>query len=162
MQLSQTEKEVKKKAEKLCVLREYSPFSIQNKLMKWGIEKSVGAKIVLELIKENFINEQRFADAYCKDKFKLNDWGKQKIKQMLQNHFLSEKVIEQALVAIDNEKYEQKIVQLAEKKWQSLKSKNTILEKKDKTANYLFNKGYETDLILETIHKLEENAPFTV
>ena len=44
-----------------------------------GIEKPVQKKILNILVEENFINEVRYAKTYCRGKFRINKWGKQKI-----------------------------------------------------------------------------------
>ena len=39
--------------------------------------------MIAELIDSNFLNEERFANAYAQRKFKQKGWGKIKIKQGL-------------------------------------------------------------------------------
>ena len=66
-----------------CSRREFCSYDIHNKLRLWGIGNTDSEKIIGILIKENFINETRYATAFVKDKFRYNKWGKVKIASNL-------------------------------------------------------------------------------
>ena len=77
-------------------------------------------------------------------------WGRNKIRYHLKANQVSEQNIRLALDAIDDEEYIQKLQNLVQRKWDSLKETN-ILQKKQKTVVYLVQKGFETDMILDEI-----------
>lgn len=149
-------KEAKQRAGRFCSLRERSPLEVHKKLKTWGIPEKSASDIVLELIELNYINEQRFAYAYCHDKFMFNSWGRQKIRAGIGIHQLPEAIVSEALGRIDEEKYEEKLYALASKKW-NLLVKEEDLKRKQKTQYYLANKGYEMDLVWKALGKLEQD-----
>lgn len=149
-----TPKEAKEKAGRFCAFRERSPNEVLEKIISWGLSRLESEKIVEELIALNYIDELRFATAYCHDKFEFNSWGKQKIKAAIYSHKLPSSTIEKALQRIDADKYNQRLYELAEKKWERL-TEDSGLKKKQKLLNYLVSKGFEMDLILKTLTKLE-------
>ena len=146
-------KEAKQRAGRFCAFRERSPNELLEKIIDWGIGQNDAEKLVAELIKEKFVDEQRFANAYCNDKFEFNAWGKQKIKANIYSHKLSAAAIEIALDRIDTQKYEGRLFELAQRKWEKLE-RDQPMKRKQKTLAYLANKGYESELIWKCINEL--------
>ena len=64
------------RAAALCARSEQAPADITDKLMKWGLSASDAARVTQQLIEGGFLNEQRFARAFVKDRFAFNGWGK--------------------------------------------------------------------------------------
>ncbi len=150
-------KEVKQRAGRFCAFRERSPNELFEKIQSWGIAEEDAAALLAELSKEGFVDEQRFANAFCNDKFEFNSWGKQKIKAHIYAHKLSGEVVDNALNRIDPEKYYLRLSELAKNKWEKLE-KDEAFKRKQKTAAYLSGKGFEMDLIWSAISKLEEKS----
>ncbi len=148
-------KEAKERAGRFCALRERSPNEVMEKLKSWGVPLFEANEITNQLIDLNYIDEQRFANAFCHDKFEFNSWGKQKIKANIHGHKISQEVVERALERIDHEKYLHRLRELARKKWEKHSSEETI-KRKSKTVNYLASKGYEPNLIWNAISLLEK------
>jgi regulatory protein len=146
-------KEAKQRAGRLCAFRERSPNELLEKLLEWGIGEQDAENILAELIQEKFVDEQRFANAYCNDKFEFNSWGKQKIKSNIYSHKLSSSAIEIALDRIDSKKYESRCFELTKRKWEKTTDQDQN-KRKQKTLAYLVSKGYEMDLIWKCINKL--------
>jgi regulatory protein len=71
------------KAMALCSRREYCSDDIRAKLNSWGIGENDTEKIISALVTENFINEKRYSEAFVKDRFRYNKWGKVKIRANL-------------------------------------------------------------------------------
>ena len=93
------------KAMAQCSRREYCCNDIRSKLDSWGVSNTDSEKITAILIKENFINESRYAEAFVKDKFNYNKWGKVKIASHLKMKKIPSAIIKSALDSIDNQIY---------------------------------------------------------
>lgn len=150
-------KEAKQRAGRFCAFRERSPNELFEKLQSWGLSREEASRLVTELSKDGFVDEQRFANAFCNDKFEFNSWGKQKIKAHVYVHKLSSEAVQNALHRINPEKYEQRLFELAKVKWERLE-KEELLKRKQKTVAYLANKGFEQDLIWNVISRLENKG----
>ncbi len=148
-------KEAEERAGRFCSFRERSPHEVLEKLKSWGLQEDECVKVVAHLTNLNFINEQRFANAYCHDKFEFNSWGKVKIRTGIYTHQLPSQVIQNALDRIDLEKYITRLNELAQKKWEKLQNEES-LNRKRKTANYLAGKGFESDLVWKAIERLQK------
>ena len=77
------EKAARLKAEHYCAYQERSQQELRNKLYEWCQYPNMIETIISQLISDNFLNEERFAKAYAKGKFRQKGWGRIKIKQGL-------------------------------------------------------------------------------
>jgi regulatory protein len=143
------------KAMNLCSQREYCREDIRSKLGFWGIEYNDSEKILEILIKENFINETRYASAFVRDKFKYNKWGKVKIGAHLKAKNLPGDVIRLALDSIDNVQYTKLLHELINSHRRTIKAKNQY-DLKAKLLRYGLSKGFESSLLYEMLNDLDE------
>lgn len=141
-------------AAKYCAFTERAPKQVFDKLISWNFTEEQAEKIVLRLLEENFLNEERFAKAFCHDKFEFNHWGKIKIKMELGKFHLSYDILEEALKSINQEKYLLVLADLTEKKWRLLQPKGEEYLQKRKTADYMMRKGFEGELIWKVLKTL--------
>ena len=138
---------------KFCAYQERTQNEARQKLFELGIYGCDAEEIIVKLITENFINEERYAKAYASGKFRQNKWGRVKIKAGLKAAGLSEYCIKKGLEQIDADDYDVTLTKLIEAKANSMKGEK-IFVKKQKIAQYLLGKGYENDLIWETLNKI--------
>lgn len=143
------------KAMALCSGREYCCEDIRNKVISWGVSANDSEKIIEILIKENFINEQRFATAFVKDKFNYNKWGKIKIAAHLRHKKIAGDIIREALDSIDYDIYTRVIRDLITSHRRSVKAKNEY-DLKAKLLRYGLSKGFESSLLYEVLNESEE------
>jgi len=144
---------IERKAKDYCAYQERSHIEITQKLYSFGLHKTAVEKIMALLIEEGYLNEERFALQFASGRFNLKKWGRIKIKQALQQRKVSIYNINIALSRIDENKYRKTLISLANRKFQSLKT-GTAAIKKLKTTQYLLQKGYERNLIVETLRSL--------
>lgn len=143
------------KAMALCAGTEYCISDLLVKLRSWGTDDNENARIIELLKKENFINEERYALAYVKDKYNYNKWGKIKIAAHLKSKKISGEMIEMALDTIDNETYKQTLSNLLTVHRRSVKAKNQF-DLKAKLLRYGLSKGYESSILYDLLNDLEE------
>ncbi|HMZ46168.1 MAG TPA: regulatory protein RecX [Chitinophagaceae bacterium] len=136
-----------------CSYQERSHFEVKEKLYGYGLNKLEVETIIIQLIEENFLNEERFAIQFAGGKFRQKKWGKNKIVYELKNKRVSSRNIQIGINSIDSLQYQNTLHKLALQKWNSLK-KDSIIAKKVKTTKYLLQKGFEQSLIKEAIVKI--------
>lgn len=139
------------KACSYCAYQERSQNEVRIKLYDLGLYPSDVELVIVDLIQENFLNEERFAIAYTLGKFRMKGWGKKKIKQGLKLKKVPEKLIANALKKIDDAQYLEKLNKLIGKKKDLLKEKNQLKERY-KLTQYALMKGYESDLIFDVLN----------
>jgi regulatory protein len=134
------------KAASFCAYQERCHEEVKEKLNEWGVWGIDADEIILQLIQQNYLNEERFAKAFAGGKFRTKKWGRVKIRLELKARKVSDFCIASGMKEIDPERYEKTLKELAEEKYVSLKDKNSLV-KKNKTATYLIGKGYEADMV---------------
>lgn len=133
-----------------CAYQERSHFETQNKLFEYGLSKEETDQALAILISDNFLNEERFAETFARGKFRIKQWGRNKIKQELKKRKVSDYSIKKALKQIDESEYHLTLEKLIAKKWKETKEKNEF-KKKYKVMQYIVSRGFESDLVNELI-----------
>ena len=137
-----------------CAYQERSHKEVKEKLYAFGLYKADVEMLLTQLIEENYLNEERFALAFAGGKFRMKQWGRQKIKYELKQKQVSDYCIKKALAAIDGEQYEKVLNKMATGKLNALKTEKNLLLKKRKLQQYLMQKGFETALIAKVMDEL--------
>jgi regulatory protein len=145
--------EIFHKVSSFCAYRERSQQEVLKKLYELGVSPDLANDVLTQLIDENFLNEERFTRSYAGGKFRLKNWGKNKIKFALTGKGISETEIEKALEDIDPEVYRTTLKKLLEKKYASLKDAEPYI-KQQKIVRYGISKGYEPELVWEMVREI--------
>ena len=150
---SYTVKEALLALSRYCVYQDRCHQEVEQKLKSMNMIPEARAQIISELIKDDFLNEERFAISYVRGKFNQKGWGKIKIRQELKRRQISDYLLQKALNQINEDNYRNKLHELAVKKFKQL-GKSQTWATKSKLKNYLTYKGYEIGLILDEINSL--------
>ncbi len=139
------------KAARYCAVGERSRYQVLQKLEKYGLSNSKAVAVIDQLVKEGFVNETRFANAFVHDKFQFNKWGKKKIEQELRfKHKIDEHIIHEALGRLNEEEYHQMMLTLTEQKAITLKDCRSPTGRNQLTR-YLLSKGFEPSLVYDVV-----------
>jgi regulatory protein len=142
------------KANRYCDQQERCIVEVEKKLREWGCEPEKSKKIINQLVKDNIIDEQRFANSFARGKFRIKSWGRLKIMAGLYQHKISPAVINNALAEIDESEYHDTLVGILEKKWKLTNGEpNTRI---NKTASFAISKGYESTLVFEVLKTINK------
>ncbi|CAM3575785.1 RecX-type transcriptional regulator [Flavobacterium saliperosum S13] len=150
-----TVEEAKRKLEYYCSYQERCHYEVVEKLRGMNMIPQVIDTIVVHLIENNFLNEERFAQSFARGKHNIKKWGKIRIVNELKFRNISKYNIEKALKEITPEDYLNTFHELAERQWESITEKNPQ-KKKRKFCDYLLRKGFESHLIFEKLNELEQ------
>jgi regulatory protein len=142
-----------------CKYQERCHSEVRNKLFELGCRDSEVEEYLSEVIAAGFLNEERYARAYARGKFRMKHWGRVKITQQLKFKKVSEYCIRKGLTEIDPEEYEQKVNGILEKKWSELKAEKSVVVRKGKVYRFGVQRGYEQDIVLDFIHERIKKQP---
>lgn len=124
---------------------------VRQKLLSYGLFPHIADELLIELIQEDFLNEERYAIALARGKATINGWGPRKIELTLKQKGVSAPNIKKAISVIDQARLDANLEHLARKKWDSLKGEQPKT-RNQKTIKYLLGKGYlyeQINLVLE-------------
>lgn len=141
-----TPDEILAKLEYYCAYQERCPQEVRRKLTELGAEGAIAEQIYSVLENDGFFDEARFAEAYAGGKFRVNQWGRVRIRLELRQRGISPGVIRQALENIGEEAYLNTLQNLIAKKRDQWPAADDYASKA-KTAASLIRAGYEPELV---------------
>lgn len=145
-----TFEETKQKLVNYCVYQDRCHTEVEQKMREFVLIPEAKEEILLYLMKENYLNEERFTRSYIRGKFNIKHWGKTKIKIHLKQKGITEKLINRCYDEIHEDDYLKTVKRLYENYESKLKGLKDY-QKKSKTITYLRSRGFEYEVILQVI-----------
>lgn len=152
-QKTYTVQEAQSKLEHYCSYQERCHKDVVQKLQKMNMIPEAIDVIVVHLLNNNFLSEERFANAFARGKFRIKKWGKYRISRELKQRDIGKTLIAAALNQISDSDYLVTFHELAEKRAVAIKETN-LQKKKKKLADYLLYRGWESHLVYDKVNEL--------
>ena len=152
-----TLKEAQLKLEYYCSYQERCHQEVAQKLYDLEIKSKEADVIIVHLIQNNFLNEERFAQSFARGKHRIKLWGKNRIVNELKQRQISAPNIKSALTEISDSEYQDTFHKLAYKHWETIKENNPQ-KKKKKFCDYLLRKGWESNLVYEKLKEMSSTG----
>lgn len=137
-----TDKQLTDKAERYCIQAERCSSEVRKKLELWGATEECATQIVEHLCRERFLDEERFAVAFARDKMRYNRWGRVKIRHALREKEVAGEQILQALTRLDEDEYREILLKTLCDKWPQVKGRNDY-ECRQKLIRFALGRGFE-------------------
>jgi regulatory protein len=138
----------------LCSRTEKCSSEALDKLKTLGLEEDEAIPVLEKLITDQYVNDERFARAYVKDKFRFNRWGRQKIEYMLRQKRIPAGLIASALDEIQEENYSGELKKILLDKAKSVKAKDAF-DKRNKLMRFALSRGFESGEIYKALKELD-------
>ena len=148
--------EATRKLEGYCAYQDRCHKEVISKLREMNMIPQAIDLIVGHLIKENFLNEERFARSFARGKFKIKKWGKNRIVNELKHRDISKYNITMALKEIESKEYLNTFNVLAKKRLSEIREKD-LQKRRKKLADYLLYRGWESGMVYEKVYELVPN-----
>ena len=145
--------EATKKLEHYCAYQERCHKEVIDKLKEMRMIPEAIDQIIAHLIQENYLNEERFARAFARGKFRIKKWGRNRIVNELRQRNISKYNIKAALSEIDEQEYLKMFNTVAEKRILEIKETHPQ-KKRRKLADYLLYRGWESHLVYAKANEL--------
>jgi regulatory protein len=147
--------EIKRKLERYCAYQDRCHKEIETKLREFILIEEAKNQIILHLLEHDFLNEERFSKSFARGRFRIKNWGKQRIIRELKFREISDYNIKTALKEIDEDDYLTTIDEITTKR-NSIINESDFYKRKKKLTDFLIRKGYEYDLIFLTVKNVLE------
>jgi regulatory protein len=147
--------QAREKIKHYCGYSERCHSEVKEKLYGYGLNSREVDEIVVMLIEENYLNEERFAIQYAGGHFRLKQWGKVKIIHNLRAKGVSDYCIKRGLKEIDLDEYAALLNKLALQKWQSTRGQRPA-NRWAKTRQFLLQRGFEVNLVHEVLKGIRD------
>lgn len=135
-----------------CASDEQCASAVRQKLRAWGADGCQVDDIVDRLTDEGYLDEERYARAYCESKMLRSGWGRLKVAYQLRLKQLPRAAVDAGMAAVDDEAYMAVLEQAAMKKAATLRGADDA-ERRRKLTAFLAQRGYTMDEINQVITK---------
>lgn len=130
---------------RLCSLSEHCTGDIRSRLEKYeGVDAE---EIIGRLTADGYIDDERYAVAFARDKSSLYCWGTAKIKVALQRKGICAQDIANAISQIDEASADARLLSSARLKWKSLSKETDPQKKRAKFFRFILSRGYTLDKV---------------
>ena len=146
MKKDKTEQEAYMQLAALCAQAEHCQQEMRDKMRRWELDESVQNRIIDRLIKERYVDDERYARAFVKDKIRYNKWGRRKVQQALWQKRIDADIQQRVLDEIDEKEYLDVLRPLLKQKRKSIRAANDY-ELNQKLARFALSRGFTFDLI---------------
>lgn len=144
--------------QKFCAYQERSQRQVRERLKKMGLIDEAVDLLISECIQGNFLNEERFATAFVRGKYRIKGWGRKRLERELKHHEVSDYILRKAFAEIDDDAYDEQLETLARKKWNSVKDPNRFTKGR-KVVDHMLRRGYESDAVWTLVRGWIDSAP---
>ena len=138
-----------------CSVQDRCQWDVIKKMNEWGLGEKTKNHLLEILITENYVNEERFSQSFCRGKFKIKNWGERKINNELKQKNISKICIDKGMKEIKEEEYLKVLDKLFIQKRDKVTDKNHFV-RKAKIANFLIQRGFESFLVWEKMKDLKD------
>ncbi len=149
-----TVEEAKRKLEAYCAYQDRCHKEVAQKLRDMRMIPDAIDVVIGHLLEHNFLNEERFAKAFARGKFRHKSWGRTRITRELKQRGIGAYNLKTALLEIEDEEYDRVFNTLSRKRYEQLSSETDKYRKRKKLADYLTYRGWEGDLVYERVKEL--------
>ena len=152
-----TEQEAYLRLAALCAQAEHCQQEMRDKMRRWGVDEVAQDRVVDRLVKERYVDDERYARAFVKDKIRYNKWGRRKVQQALWQKHINQEIQQQVLDEIDEKEYLEVLRPLLKQKRKSTKAVNDY-EMNQKLMRFALGRGFTFDIIRQCLDVDEEVA----
>ena len=139
----------------LCAQAEHCQWEMLEKMRRWELSDEAQARVMERLVKERYVDDERYARAFVKDKVRYNKWGRRKVEQALWQKRIDEDIRQQVLDEVDNEEYLAVLRPLLKQKRKSTKAQSDY-ELNQKLMRFAIGRGFTFDIIRQCIDVEDE------
>ena len=155
MKKAMTEQEAYLQLAAICAQAEHCEQEMRDKMKRWELDETVQNRIIDRLTKERYIDNERYARAFVKDKIRYNKWGRRKVQQALWMKRIDASLQQQVLDKIDEKEYLDVLRPLLKQKRKSVKAQSDY-ELNQKLVRFALGRGFTFDIIRQCLDVDEE------
>jgi regulatory protein len=139
----------------LCAQAEHCQWEMLEKMRRWEVPEEAQARVMQRLVSERYVDDERYAQAFVKDKIRYNKWGRRKVDQALWQKHIDEDIRKRVLDEVDDDEYLKVLRPLLKQKRKSTKA-NSDYEVNQKLMRFALGRGFTFDIIRQCIDVEEE------
>jgi regulatory protein len=148
-----TQEQIISKLTAVCARAEHCKDDMLRRMQRWQVDEATQREVISYLVKEKYIDEERYARFFINDKIKYNRWGRRKVEQALYFKHIPREVYEPLLDDVANEDFESVLLPMLRNKEKNLKYANDY-EKRMKLLRFAMQRGFSYEQADKCINML--------
>jgi regulatory protein len=157
MTKEKTEQEAYLQLAAMCAQAEHCEQEMRDTMKRWGVEPDAQDRVVARLVKERYIDNERYTHAFVKDKIRYNKWGRRKVMQALWMKRIDDDIQHRVLDEIDDKEYIDVLIPLLKQKRKTIKAKSDY-ELNQKLVRFALGRGFDFGIIRQCMDVDDEMA----
>ena len=150
MKKEKTEQEAYLELAALCAQAEHCQQEMRDKMRRWEMDEAVQERVIGRLVKERYIDEERYTRAFVNDKIRYQKWGRRKIQQALWMKRIDNDIQQRVLDEVDDEEYLDVLRPLLKQKRKTTKAQSDY-ELNQKLMRFALGRGFTFDIIRQCL-----------
>ena len=134
----------------LCAQAEHCQHEMLEKMRRWELDDEAQARVMQRLVCERYVDDERYARAFVKDKVQYNKWGRRKVEQALWQKHIDEDIRQRVLDEVEDEEYLAVLRPLLKQKRKTTKA-NSDYELNQKLVRFALGRGFTFDIIRQCL-----------
>ena len=135
----------------LCARSEHCQYELTEKMRRWEMSAEAQARVMQRLVSERYVDDERYARAFVRDKIRYNKWGRRKVEQALWMKHIDDDIRSRVLGEVDDDEYLSVLRPLLKQKERSLKAASDY-ERNQKLVKFALGRGFTFDLIRRCVN----------
>ena len=134
----------------LCARSEHCHHELTEKMRRWDMSDEAQARVMARLVGERYVDDERYARAFVRDKIRYNKWGRRKVEQALWAKHIDDDIRERVLGEVGDDEYLSVLRPLLQQKRRSVKA-DSDYELNQKLVKFALSRGFTYDIIRQCI-----------
>lgn len=133
-----------------CARGEHCQYELTEKMRRWGMSDEAQARVMARLVGERYVDDERYAQAFVRDKIRYNKWGRRKVEQALWAKHIDDDIRERVLGEVDADEYVSVLRPLLQQRRRSVKA-DSDYELNQRLVKFALSRGFTFDIIRQCI-----------
>ena len=138
---------------RLCARAERSSGDAMRLMATWMVPDGDRQRVLQRLIKDRFIDDSRYAEAFVREKSNLSAWGEYKIRATLRRKGIADEIINSALLQMPTEQNIERLTERLKRKMRTIKY-DTTYQLKTKLIRHALSLGFSMDDVLKCVEEV--------
>ena len=134
----------------LCARSEHCQHELTEKMRRWDMSDEAQARVMARLVGERYVDDERYARAFVRDKIRYNKWGRRKVEQALWAKHIDDDIRERVLGEVGDDEYLSVLRPLLQQKRRSVNA-DSDYELNQKLVKFALSRGFTYDIIRQCI-----------
>ncbi|MBO5805807.1 MAG: RecX family transcriptional regulator [Tidjanibacter sp.] len=136
-----------------CARAERCSSDALRSMHRWGVAPGEAREVLAYLQRERFIDDERYASAYVREKMRLSGWGPRKIAAQLRAKQIAPEIVARAMAQLEPERDMERLEQVLRRKLPHISWRNPY-DLRAKLVRFGLSRGFAMDDVMSLTEQI--------